>query len=104
VHQAVGALAETTAVEGSTLSALLVSKDAQYTLLLPSDLHEFTGLSTSTITQRQRLALSVGWELVKWHLGGMYGKIQEGVDDEGRPTIRVRPPPLFMYPIVVSDN
>lgn len=39
--------------------------------------------------QRQRLTVSVTWDLVRWHLRGMYGKIEEGRDTEGTPTMRV---------------
>ena len=73
----------------TVLSGLLVSKDYSYTLLDPRDLKDFAGLSTCVITQRQRLAIAVGWDLVRWHLEGMYGKIEEGVDQEGTPTMRV---------------
>lgn len=74
---------------GSNFSGLLVSKDFTYTFLAPADLREFTGLSTSTILQRQRMTVSVTWDLVRWHLQGMYGKIEQGVDAEGVPTMRV---------------
>lgn len=33
--------------------------------------------------------LGVGLELVRWHLEGMYGTVQEGVDEEGRRAFRV---------------
>lgn len=39
--------------------------------------------------QRQRMTVSVTWDLVRWHLQGMYGKIDQGVDAEGVPTMRV---------------
>ncbi|GAA5999893.1 hypothetical protein JCM10207_005959 [Rhodosporidiobolus poonsookiae] len=87
--KALGSLALTNPTPSTPLSGLLVSKDFSYTLLSPADLREFTGLSTSVILQRQRLALSVSWDLVKWHLQGMYGKIVEGRDAEGVPTMRV---------------
>ncbi|GAA5887948.1 hypothetical protein JCM6882_000811 [Rhodosporidiobolus microsporus] len=87
--KALGSLALTKATPSTPLSGLLVSKDFSYTLLSPADLREFTGLSTSLILQRQRLALSVSWDLVRWHLQGMYGKIVEGKDAEGVPTMRV---------------
>ncbi|GAA5820661.1 hypothetical protein JCM11251_003101 [Rhodosporidiobolus azoricus] len=87
--KALGSLALTKATPSTPLSGLLVSKDFSYTLLSPADLREFTGLSTSLILQRQRLALSVSWDLVRWHLQGMYGKILEGKDKEGVPTMRV---------------
>lgn len=88
-HQALGTLALAAPTPASTLSGLLVSKDFTYTFLAPSDLREFTGLSTSVIMQRQRITVSVTWDLVRWHLQGMYGKIQEGVDAESVPTMRV---------------
>lgn len=87
--QALGSLALTTPAPATPVSGLLVSKDFSYTLLSPADLREFTGLSTSIILQRQRLALSVSWDLVRWHLQGMYGKIAEGRDAEGTPTMRI---------------
>ncbi|GAA5865687.1 hypothetical protein JCM8547_002750 [Rhodosporidiobolus lusitaniae] len=87
--KALGSLALTNPVPSTPVSGLLVSKDFSYTLLSPADLREFTGLSTSLILQRQRLALSVSWDLVRWHLQGMYGKIVEGRDGEGVPTMRV---------------
>ncbi|GAA5989011.1 hypothetical protein JCM5350_001749 [Sporobolomyces pararoseus] len=87
--KALGSLALTTPAPQTALSGLLVSKDFTYTLLSPSDLRDFTGLSTSVILQRQRVKLSVTWDLVRWHLQGMYGKIVEGRDQEGVPTMRI---------------
>ncbi|KAA1117832.1 endoribonuclease ysh1, variant 2 [Puccinia graminis f. sp. tritici] len=90
IARAIGSLAEDTApLAGSSLSGILVSKDAAYTLLSPADLREYTGLSTSTILQKQKLIINVGWETVRWHLNGMYGGIIEGLDAEGVLTFRV---------------
>jgi len=44
---------------------------------------------TCTVTQRQRIVLGVGWNLVKWHLEGMYGSVEEGLDKDGVPAMRV---------------
>ena len=88
-YQAIGHLAAHAPQPGDTLSGLLVSKDYSYTLLDPRDLRDFTGLSTNVVTQRQKMVLNVGWELVRWHLEGMFGKVEEGVDREGVPTLRV---------------
>ncbi|KAH9998453.1 beta-lactamase-like protein [Russula compacta] len=74
---------------GDVLSGLLVSKDYSYTLLDPRDLRDFAGLSTCVVTQRQKIALGVGWSLVRWHLEGMYGHIEEGLDQDEIPTMRV---------------
>ena len=87
--QAIGSLAKTAPQEGSSLSALLVAKDSTYTLLAPSDLQEFTGLSTSVIRQRQRLRVSVTFEVIKYHLEAMYGQIETGLDEDGLQTCRI---------------
>lgn len=71
------------------LSGLLVAKDYSYTLLDPRDLRDFTGLSTCTVTQRQKIVLGVRWDLVRWHLEGMFGSVEEGLDKDGVPTMRV---------------
>lgn len=68
---------------------MLVAKDYSYTLLDPRDLRDFAGLTTCTVTQRQKIVLGVGWNLVKWHLEGMYGTVEEGLDKDGVPTFRV---------------
>ena len=71
------------------MSGLLVSKDFSYTLLDPADLRDFTGLSTSTILQKQSLPLGVGWDMVRWHLEGMYGEVEDTKDKLGRKTLTV---------------
>lgn len=85
----IGTLAGKPPAPGKPVDGLLVSKDFSYTVLAPEDLVEFTGLGTNTIVQRQRVALNVGWELVRWHLQGMYGHVDSGVDTNGVPTLRV---------------
>ncbi|SNX83439.1 Endoribonuclease YSH1 [Melanopsichium pennsylvanicum] len=88
--KAIGTIAAKPPAQGDIVDGLLISKDFAYTILDPKDLTDFTGLSTSTIIQRQRVALAVSWEMVRWHLQGMYGRLQEGVDaEEGLRTIRI---------------
>lgn len=82
-------LASKPLVPNAPLSGLLVAKDFSYTLLDPRDLRDFTGLNTSSVVQKMNVYLGVELELVKWHLEGMYGSVQEGVDDEGRKVLRV---------------
>lgn len=89
VAKAIGTLAATTPSPGSILSGLLVSKDYSYTLLDPRDLRDFAGLATCVVTQRQKVALTVGWDLIRWHLEGMFGRVDEGVDPDGVETMRV---------------
>lgn len=71
------------------LQGLLLAKDYSYTLLDPRDLGEFTGLSTSVVVQTQRVAINVGLELVRWHLEGMFGTVEDGVDQDHVRTLRV---------------
>ncbi|CCM05716.1 uncharacterized protein FIBRA_07948 [Fibroporia radiculosa] len=89
VAKAIGTLAAQPPQSGDLLSGLLVAKDYSYTLLDPRDLRDFAGLSTCVVTQRQKMVLGVGWDLVRWHLEGMFGKVEEGLDKDGVPTIRV---------------
>ncbi|KIJ58374.1 hypothetical protein HYDPIDRAFT_141557 [Hydnomerulius pinastri MD-312] len=89
VAKAIGTLAAKAPQEGDIVSGLLVAKDYSYTFLDPRDLRDFAGLSTTIVTQRQRIMLGVGWDLVRWHLEGMYGSVEEGLDKDGARTMRV---------------
>ncbi|KAI0769356.1 mRNA 3'-end-processing protein YSH1 [Trametes elegans] len=89
VAKAIGTLAAKPPQPNDIISGLLVSKDYSYTLLDPRDLRDFAGLTTCVVTQRQKVALGVGWELVRWHLEGMFGSVEEGVDKDGVVTMRV---------------
>ncbi|PIL34241.1 hypothetical protein GSI_03952 [Ganoderma sinense ZZ0214-1] len=89
VAKAIGTLAAHPPQPNDVISGLLVSKDYSYTLLDPRDLRDFAGLTTCVVTQRQKVALGVGWDLVRWHLEGMFGQIEEGLDKDGIPTMRV---------------
>ncbi|KAF5393339.1 hypothetical protein D9757_000563 [Collybiopsis confluens] len=72
VAKAIGTLADKPPQASDVVTGLLVAKDYSYTLLDPRDLKDFAG-----------------WELVRWHLEGMYGKVEEGLDKEGIPTMRI---------------
>lgn len=87
--RAIGSIATKPPKQDDSLSGLLISKDFAYTILDPGDLLDFTGLSTSTIIQRQRIALHVNWSLVLYHLSGMFGQLLEGVDLDGKRTVRI---------------
>ncbi|KAF8520382.1 beta-lactamase-like protein [Hysterangium stoloniferum] len=89
VAKAIGKLASSIPAPDSILSGLLVSKDYSYTLLDPRDLRDFTGLSTCIVTQRQKIAIGVGWNLVQWHMEGMFGSVEMGADKENIPTMRI---------------
>ncbi|KAH9855161.1 mRNA 3'-end-processing protein YSH1 [Lenzites betulinus] len=89
VAKAIGTLAAKPPAPNDVISGLLVSKDYSYTLLDPRDLRDFAGLTTCVVTQRQKVALGVGWDLVRWHLEGMFGSVEEGMDKDGIITMRV---------------
>ena len=98
IEQAIGTLATKPPQPNEVISGLLVSKDYSYTLLDPRDLRDFAGLTTCVVTQRQKIVLGVGWDLVRWHLEGMFGKVEEGYDKDGVPTMRVCVSPLQYFP------
>jgi cleavage and polyadenylation specificity factor subunit 3 len=89
VAKVIGSLAAKPPQTNDVVAGLLVSKDYSYTLLDPRDLRDFAGLSTCVVTQRQKIALHVGWALVRWHLEGMYGRIEDGLDQDAIPMMRV---------------
>lgn len=63
--------------EAKLLSGVLVQNDFKMSLMAPEDLREYAGLTTTTITCKQRLRLSAaGVDLVKWALEGTFGGIE----------------------------
>lgn len=84
-----GRLAAEAPKEGDILSGLVIAQNCSYTLIDAQDLDEFTGSCIPVVTQKQRLVIGVAWELVRWHLEGMFGKIEERVDGDVVKTIRV---------------
>lgn len=91
VVKAIGSLAEERPSHGARVKGLLVSKDFSYTLLDPKDLEDFTGLTTSSIVQKQSLPIGVDFSIVRWHLEGMYGELEDSQDEEGRDVLTVSP-------------
>lgn len=89
VAKAIGTLADKPPQSNDLLSGLLVAKDYSYTLLDPRDLRDFAGLSTCTVTQRQKIIVGVRWDLIRWHLEGMYGSVEEGLSADSVATMRV---------------
>ncbi|KAI9783120.1 MAG: endoribonuclease ysh1 [Geoglossum umbratile] len=59
------------------ITGVLVQNDFKMSLMAPEDLREYAGLTTTTITCKQRLSLSAaGVELIKWALEGTFGNIE----------------------------
>lgn len=63
---------------GPIITGVLVQNDFKLSFMAPEDLHEYAGLTTTTIVCRQRLTLSAaGIELIRWALEGTFGAIEE---------------------------
>jgi cleavage and polyadenylation specificity factor subunit 3 len=103
--QVIGSLATKHPKPTQPLAGLLVQKDYSYTLLDPKDLKDFTGLGTTEIKQRQSLRIGVSWEVIRWHLEGMYGEVEEDVED-GKPIFKVclsRQPLEFYFDVELAQ-
>ena len=78
----VGSLAQTplptSEEESQIVNGVLVQNDFKLSLMTPEDLKEYAGLTTTTITCRQKITLSAaGVDLVRWGLEGTFGSIEE---------------------------
>ncbi|KAJ9150492.1 Metallo-hydrolase/oxidoreductase [Coniochaeta hoffmannii] len=64
--------------EPQLVTGVLVQNDFKMSLMAPEDLREYAGLTTTTITCKQRLRLSAaGVDLIKWGLEGTFGGVEE---------------------------
>jgi cleavage and polyadenylation specificity factor subunit 3 len=63
--------------QAQLLTGVLVQNDFKMSLMAPEDLREYAGLTTTTITCKQRMTLSAaGIELIKWAMEGAFGSIE----------------------------
>src|SRR4051794_36743451 len=65
----VGQLAENLPPENSVISGILLRRNFNYHLLMPSDLSVYTELSTSTLTQKKSLYYDGELVLLLYNLG-----------------------------------
>ncbi|KAK7746663.1 endoribonuclease ysh1 [Cytospora paraplurivora] len=64
--------------ETQLVTGVLVQNDFKLSLMAPEDLREYAGLTTTTMTCKERIQLSAaGIDLIKWGLEGTFGKIEE---------------------------
>lgn len=83
----VGKLANNPPPADSTqlITGVLVQNDFKMSLMAPEDLREYAGLTTTTITCKQRMTLSAaGIDLIRWALEGTFGKIDELPESRGQ--------------------
>lgn len=60
------------------VTGVLVQNDFKLSLMAPEDLREYAGLTTTTMTCKERIRLSAaGIDLIRWGLEGTFGKIEE---------------------------
>lgn len=60
------------------ITGVLVQNDFKLSLMAPEDLREYAGLTTTTISCRQRITLSAaGVDLIRWALEGTFGGVAE---------------------------
>lgn len=65
------------------MNGVIVQNDFKLTMMAPEDLREYAGLTTTVVTCKQRVPMTVaGVQLVKWSLENMFGKITEVKDNE----------------------
>lgn len=75
---------ESSTPDGQIISGVLVQNDLKLSLMDPEDLREYAGLTTTTITCRQKITLaSASVELIRWALEGTFG----GIVDQSVTTI-----------------
>ncbi|KAI9781571.1 MAG: endoribonuclease ysh1 [Peltula sp. TS41687] len=80
-----------TGEDARLITGVLVQNDFKMSLMVPEDLREFAGLTTTIVTCKQRLTLSAaGIELIKWALESTFGAIEEvTVNEMNGDTIRL---------------
>lgn len=87
----VGRLAEIpppkTSDDERLISGVLVQNDFKMSLMAPEDLREYAGLTTTTVSCKQRLTLSAaGVDLIQWALEGTFGSVEE-LGPKKKPTL-----------------
>ncbi|KAI1811006.1 cleavage and polyadenylation specifity factor [Poronia punctata] len=71
--------------ESELVAGVIVQNDFKMSLMDPEDLREYAGLTTSTISCRQRMRLTAaGIDLIKWALEGTFGNIEELPETRGK--------------------
>uniref|UniRef100_A0A6B2KZ24 Beta-Casp domain-containing protein n=1 Tax=Arcella intermedia TaxID=1963864 RepID=A0A6B2KZ24_9EUKA len=64
------------------MSGLLVQKDYQYTLVDPVDLHTYTKLQTSEVTQTLSVPYQDKWDTLKYQLEQMFDDVKDSTFDD----------------------
>ena len=84
----IGSLAASKPVHGKAVSGILLKKGFNYHVMAPSDLQNYTDLSTSTITQRQIIGFRASFSVLQKSLQQLAGKVEQFIA-QGKPALRV---------------
>jgi len=84
----IGSLAASKPEHSKSVSGILLKKGFNYHIMAPSDLQNYTDLSTSKITQRQIIGFHASWQLLQKSLQGLAGKVEQFIS-QGKPALRV---------------
>ncbi|KAK9469534.1 beta-lactamase-like protein [Lipomyces arxii] len=89
VAKVMGTLASKPPMDGQIISGLLVQRNFEMSIMSTDDLQEFSRLATTSIIQRQNIAIDANESLIKFHLEQMFGSVavSTGENDETGLTI-----------------
>uniref|UniRef100_A0A060T2H7 Endoribonuclease YSH1 n=1 Tax=Blastobotrys adeninivorans TaxID=409370 RepID=A0A060T2H7_BLAAD len=76
VARVTGVLADKPPNEGQLVTGVLVEKDFHLSLLHVNDLREYSGITTSVVTEKQTVTVDAGPDLVRYHLEQMFGEVE----------------------------
>ncbi|XP_041043954.1 cleavage and polyadenylation specificity factor subunit 3 [Cetorhinus maximus] len=83
-----GSLADKKADQGQRISGILVKRNFNYHILIPSDLSNYTDLAMSTVTQTQAIQYSGSFMLLAQHLQTLADTVEE-IEVQEKPALRV---------------
>lgn len=84
-----GEISEKPPHDGQIVSGVLVEKDFNLSLLHVSDLREYSGLTTSVVTEKQTVIVDAGPELIRYHLEQMFGNVEVAFEENDKADFNV---------------
>jgi len=92
----IGSLAASKPEHSKSVSGILLKKGFNYHIMAPSDLQNYTDLSTSKITQRQIIGFHASWQSLQKSLVGIAGKVEQFIS-AGKPALGVFEKRVVVY-------
>ncbi|XP_023929900.1 cleavage and polyadenylation specificity factor subunit 3 [Lingula anatina] len=84
----VGSLASSKPTQGQKISGILVKRNFNYHIMAPSDLHNYTELAMSVVTQRMSVPYTGSLPLLRYYLTQLSGDVEQ-VHSIDKPTLQV---------------